>query len=378
MLGPYSANVDGTISYNGNKIFPVLNDVDSVEISVQEIENRVIQFDEDPMWEHISKINHQINISANEFFNNLGALFTILPLTTRMISSPGAVYGKESINYTTDTSPITLKWFDLIETSFLSESSQIYLELSMIQRNVDHVYSIYNSFRKEKADATHLSEFHHIEYEGKVDQKTNEKTALFLVKKIILDLLEKNKENLSFFLTDEKLANLENLAKNISQIPQITFKEALNILYEDTKDEKYLKFTLKHFGSWEEIKLTEILENMVLIKEFPLLEVPFYHAQINGREFPVADNSDIIWPGYREFIGSGHRVRSEKELEEKSEIFNLPKEDYQPYLQTRKLKKYKETSGFGLGWERLVQGLLEMPFIWSASQFPRIDKTLKP
>ncbi|HOF44502.1 MAG TPA: hypothetical protein PK255_03760 [Candidatus Pacearchaeota archaeon] len=28
---------------------------------------------------------------------------------------------------------------------------------------------MYNSFRKERADATHLSEFHHIEFEGKVN-----------------------------------------------------------------------------------------------------------------------------------------------------------------------------------------------------------------
>ena len=115
-----------------------------------------------------------------------------------------------------------------------------------------------------------------------------------------------------------------------------------------------------------------------IIREFPLLEVPFYHAMVDGKNPRVADNSDIIWPGYRETIGSGHRVRSEKELEEKSEIFNLPKEDYEPYLQTRRLSKYKNTSGFGLGWERLLQGILEMPFIWSAMQFPRVDGTLKP
>ena len=117
---------------------------------------------------------------------------------------------------------------------------------------------------------------------------------------------------------------------------------------------------------------------MLGIKEFPLLEVPFYHAVIDGSNPKVANNLDIIWPGYREFIGSGHRVRSIAELESKAEIFNLPRDDYKPYLQSRRFKNYKETSGFGLGWERFLQGLLEMPFIWSAMQFPRVDKTLKP
>ncbi|MCP6719680.1 MAG: asparagine--tRNA ligase, partial [Patescibacteria group bacterium] len=166
MLGPYTANNDETISYKGNKVFKSIENIHSLKVPIAEIEDRVNQFDNDPMWGHIARINHRINISSNEYFDKLNALFTTLPLTTRMISSPGAVYGKESINYTTDTCPITLNWFNLPRKAFLSESSQIYLELAMIQKSVDHVYSIYNSFRKEEADPTHLSEFHHIEYEG--------------------------------------------------------------------------------------------------------------------------------------------------------------------------------------------------------------------
>jgi len=378
MLGPYTANKDGTISYKGNKVFKPIKNINSVEVPIEEIEQRVNQFDTEEMWGHIAKINHRINLSSNEYFDELNTLFTALPMTTRMISSPGAVYGKGTIDYTTDICPINLNWFNLQKKVFLSESSQIYLELAMIQKSVDHVYSIYNSFRKEKADSTHLSEFHHIEYEGKVNQKENEIIALNLMKRIIQDLLKKNKENLAYFLSEEKLNELNEFAENILDIPKITFKGALDLLYKETEDEKYKEFTLKNFGLWEEVKLTEILGNMVLIREFPLLEVPFYHAMIDGKNPKVADNSDIIWPGYKETIGSGHRVRSEKELEEKSEIFNLPKKDYRPYLQTRQLKDYKETSGFGLGWERLLQGLLEMPFIWSASQFPRVDGTIKP
>ncbi len=378
MLGPYTANKDGTISYKGNKVFSKIDNVLSVVPPIEKFKERVNQFNEDEMWGHIAKINHRINLSANEYFDNLNALFTALPMTTRMISSPGAVYGKEALNYTTDTCPITLDWFNLPKKAFLSESSQIYLELAMMQSGVNHVYSIYNSFRKEISDATHLSEFHHIEYEGKVNQKENEFIALNLLKKIIEDLLVKNNEDLAYFLSKEKLGELGEFAENILEIPKITFKEALEILYKETGEEKYKEFTLKHFGSWEEIKITEIMGNMVLIREFPLLEVPFYHSMIDGKIPKVANNSDIIWPGYRETIGSGHRVRSREELEEKSEIFNLPKEDYEPYLQTRKLNNYKETSGFGLGWERFLQGLLEMPFIWSANQFPRVDGTLKP
>ncbi|MBI2668944.1 asparagine--tRNA ligase [Candidatus Woesearchaeota archaeon] len=415
MLGPYKANNDRTISYQGNKIFVPIGDIVNVSYPTDEVEDRVRQFNSDPMWGRIARINHQINMGTNNYFDRMGALFTALPLTTRMISSPGAVYGKEAIDYTSDTCPITLKWFKQKKNAFLSESSQIYLELALMQEGVDHAYSIYNSFRKEEADATHLSEFHHVEYEGKIDQSQNNVVALGLVGRILRDLITDNEEDLAFFLSEEKIGNLGDLAENIQRIPQITFKEALNALYDDTKKDKYRKFTMnENFGSWEEIRLTEIYGNMVAVSQFPLLEVPFYHAMVEGvvekwtehkvdiikggilhwsNPFPtpaqaieydrersslVADNTDFIWPGYRETIGSGHRVRSISELEEKARIFNLPREDYQPYLQSRELPGYVETSGFGLGWERLLQGLLEMPFIWSATQFPRGHTTLKP
>lgn len=374
-MGPYIAESDGSITYLGNNIFPSKKINLNESPSLDELNDRVNSLNKDEMWSHVSRINHQINKSTNDYFNELGSHFTLLPLTTRMISSPGAVYGKEAISYTTDTTPIKLKWFDLPREAFLAESSQIYLELSLMQKNVDSVYAIYNSFRKECADATHLSEFHHIEFEGKVNQLENETIVLNFTKRILDDLIRYNSDDLRFFLTNDQFLDLEKLSDNLISIPKITFKKALEILYDETKNEKYLDFTLKNFGSWEEIKLTNIFGNMVMIEQFPLLEVPFYHKQLNSG---VAKNSDFIWPGYREFVGSGERIGSIVELEEKAKIFDLPKEDYRPYLQSRELDGYVVSSGFGLGWERLLQGLLCMPYIWSASQFPRVDLTLKP
>lgn len=379
MLGPYQTKDNGTISYKGNKVFGPIDDVQVVTYPTSEIEKRVLQFKGCPMWGHVARINHRINLSANAYFDEMSALFTALPLTTRMISSPGAVYGKEKINYSSDTCPITLNWFDLPRTAFLSESSQIYLELALMQDGVDHVYSIYNSFRKEAADYTHLSEFHHIEYEGKVDQNDNNRIMLGLVARILQDLLAKNEEALVYFLPHRQLKNLEHMANHIQNTPSITFSQTLEALYQETADEKYKHFTMDGtFGPWEEVRLTEMFGSMVAVNQFPLLEVPFYHAVVDGTFPDVADNTDFIWPGYRETIGSGHRVRSIAELEAKADIFDLPREDYEPYLQTRELPGYAETSGFGLGWERLLHGLLEMPFIWSASQFPRGHTTLKP
>ncbi|MBU2638178.1 MAG: asparagine--tRNA ligase [Nanoarchaeota archaeon] len=379
MKGPYHANPDKTVSFVGNKIFKDIADVGAGKFPADEACKRVKSLKNDPAWGAIARINHRINISANNYFDAIGALFTALPLTTRMISSPGAVYGKEAISYTTDTCPIKIDWFDLPHKAFLSESSQIYLEMALMQEGVNHVYSIYNSFRKEPGDSTHLSEFHHIEYEGKINQEENEKAAWLLVQNMISAILGNNLKDLSYFLSRQDIAALEEIAAGKGKLEKISFKEALNMLYQDTGDTRYNKFTLENcFGAWEEIRLTEIVGSVVAIKEFPLLEVPFYHAAVKGKTPKVADNADFIWPGYREFIGSGQRVKSKAELEEKARIFQLPKDDYQPYIQTRELPGYAPTSRFGLGWERFLQGLLKMPYIWSACQFPRVDTTLKP
>jgi len=375
ILGPYEAFANGEIKYKGNNIYPPMGDISSIAFPVKEVKNRAKSLAKDSCWYHLSRLNHRINMATHQYFDSIGAFFTSLPLTVRMISSPGAVYGREAINYTSDTCPITLQWFDLEDPAFLSESSQIYLELALLQNNVEQVYSVYNSFRHEEADATHLSEFHHIEYEGRISQEENLKLILNFLEYLIQEMLRYNEEDVAFFVKD--LKGLASLTDE-SNVCQITFIDALNALYEDTGEEKYKSFTMKYFGFWEEVRLTQICGGLVIVKEFPSLEIPFYHAPIDHKEPAVCNNADIILPGYRETVGSGHRVRSLSELEEKASIFHLPYDDYEPYIQSRTMTGYVPTSGFGLGWERFLQGVLELPFIWSGVQFPRAHSTLKP
>lgn len=378
MLGPYIARKNGSLDYLGNKKFrPFSNVRTPIELaSILSDTSRTI--DANDMWVHVARINDQINRTVQAYFQQRGALFTLLPLTTRMISSPGALYGREKISYTSDTCPIKLDWFDLPEKAFLAESSQLYLEMALSQPEIDEVYAVYSSFRKESADPTHVPEFHHVEFEGKVTQRENEGVALGLVQRIVLDLLQKQPRSVEYFLESRDISSLEKFGETVTRTPRVPFREALQILRDVTGDSKYAPFTMANFGAWEEVKLTEILDGPALIVEYPLLEVPFYHAPIPASNPVVADNADFIWPGYREVIGSGQRVKSRKDLEEKARTFELPEKDYEPYLRTRHAESYVPTAGFGLGWERLLQGILKTPFIWSTSQFPRINTTLTP
>jgi asparaginyl-tRNA synthetase len=161
---------------------------------------------------------------------------------------------------------------------------------------------------------------------------------------IIQYVFQNNISDLQYFLNDEDLAKRN---QKISQNLEImTFAEALGILYKDTNDSRYKEFSLKNFGSWEEIRLTEIVGKNVSVEKFPMLQIPFYHAiakeEYNG--IPLAQNADIILQGYREVIGSGVRIADKATLLKKAEIFNLPKEDYMPYLSSRDDRYYEPTA----------------------------------
>ena len=232
-MGPYRAKKDGSILYTGNKIHPPIADVRRVHWPPQGLKNQVRSIHNEKKWFHLHKIDASIFNAATKFFEKLGADWVNLPLTTLMISSPGEVYAGQKLDYTTDTLPLEISnWFHTGRRAFLSESSQFYLELRLVIDGLDKVFSIYNSFRKEPADLTHLSEFQHIEFEGHVGFNENIQIFLDLIDYIINFLLKKNEYDLSFFLNKKDLHELEAGVKR--KVIYIPFIEILDTLFKET------------------------------------------------------------------------------------------------------------------------------------------------
>jgi asparaginyl-tRNA synthetase len=92
-----------------------------------------------------------------------------------------------------------------IDVSFCLKVSQFYLELRLLLKDVDRVFSIYNSFRKERADFSHLSEFQHIEFEGHVSFDENIRIAEGLLRNIINDVVVESYDSLRMFLAPEEI-----------------------------------------------------------------------------------------------------------------------------------------------------------------------------
>ncbi len=382
MFGPYTAKIKNgkrVIEYKGNKRTKKIDDVYATVFDQDIVDKRLNELVTSKHYYHLHNIDNGIFFATVEYFKKIKTEWCNLPLTTLMISSPGEVYAGKTLDYTTDALPVDINWFDHKKQAFLAESSQFYLELRLLMKDVDRVFSIYNSFRKEKADYSHLAEFQHIEFEGKVGYKENVDIAYKLLDYITNYLLKNNKEDLSYFLSTKDMNDLDGIFKK-DKMEMMPFKKALELLYAETKDERYKEFTLKNFGGWEEIKLTEIVGKHVSVTHFPVLQIPFYHNVLEKDEngVPLAENADIILSGFRETIGAGVRITDPVVLAEKARVFNLPLEDYGPYLKTRDYKHYKETAGFGLGWQRYVQWLLKLPYIWEAIHIPRGQHLPRP
>lgn len=381
MLGPYTAIVrkgKKTIDYLGNKVFKSAKAIDRFGLGEDILKDRLGALVNDERFYHLHRIDNAIFFAVVEFFRKMNAEWCNLSLVTRMISSPGEVYAGKKLDYTTDALPIEMSWFKNRKKVFLAESSQFYLELRLLIDGVDKVFAIYNSFRKERADFSHLPEFQHVEFEGKVGFEENIQIITRLLRHITRYVVDHNRADLLYFLTPSEVDALVG-SFDKQNIKRITFEDALAALYESTRDRIYKDFTLEHFSSWEEIKLTELLGGHVFVTEFPLLQIPFYHNAKGGRgKKRVAENADLILSGYRETVGSGTRISDPNVLAQKAKIFNLPGEDYGPYLKMRAYKQYRSTSGFGMGWQRYVQWLLKLPFIWEATHVPRTHYLPKP
>lgn len=372
MHAPFEALLENNtrrIAYRGGKVFAAVPEIQKIAFDNINSDFKNL-FCEQQL--HLHKIDAAIFSSAVRYFNAIGADWCNLPLSTRMISSPGEVYAGQVLNYTTDALPIELSWFECPERIFLSESSQFYLELRLMLKNVDRVFSIYNSFRKEPADYSHLSEFQHIEFEGKVSAEINVEIALGLLRALTDGVINQCRDSLRFFLTDLQVESLSS-AFRADKFVKLSFRDALNCLREDTRDERYAEFSLKNFGSWEEVRLSQVLGKHVILTEFPLLQIPFYHnattTTVEG--VSVAENADIIFYGYREVVGAGVRISNIEALINKAKVFCLPLDAYAPYLDMRRSPQYSPTAGFGLGWQRFTQWLLNLPAIWHSSQVPR-------
>ena len=86
---------------------------------------------------------------------------------------------------------------------------------------------------------------------------------------------------------------------------------------------------------------------------------------------------DVEVPGVGEIVGSGIRVSDKEELVRRFKEADLPLKDYQEYIDLRRYG-HGQTSGMGLGFDRIMTWLFGEFNIRDVVTFPRCPGRLFP
>ncbi len=240
------------------------------------------------------------------------------------------------------------------------------------------VYTYAPTFRAEQSHTQrHAAEFWMVESEvAFFDLPKIISLADSMLKTIIKNTIEKSEKEFEFL--EELNPGLKDKLKNVIEkdLLVLDYKDAIKEL-EKVKDQfenKNIEFGMDLNSEHEKYLAEEFANSLVAVTNYPK-EIKSFYMHQNDDGITVAA-FDVLAPGIGEIIGGSQREMEITKLEERINELNIDKEDLQWYLDLRKFGGH-ESSGFGLGLERLVMYITGMDNIRDAIPFPRTPNNLK-
>jgi len=301
----------------------------------------------------VLQIRTELIKAIRDFFDGRGFRLMDTPILT-----PSACEGTTTLFET--------EYFD--QKAYLSQSGQLYNEATI--GAFGKVYCFGPTFRAEKSKTRkHLIEFWMVEPEvafATLDDtiELGEDLIIYIIERI----LEKNKNELNILERDTK--PLERIKK---PFPRITYDEAQKKLNEKGSKMEWGN----DFGSPEETLMSDIYDIPVCVTHFPAKIKAFYMQPDSKRPDLVLGFDVLASEGYGELIGGGQRIHDLDLLEKKIKEHNLPRKDYEWYLDLRKYGSVPH-SGFGLGVERTIAWICKIKHIRETIPFPRLLYRIYP
>jgi asparaginyl-tRNA synthetase len=196
------------------------------------------------------------------------------------------------------------------------------------------------------------------------------KVAQDYLKYVIEYTLNNCAEDLEFFdkfIEKDLLSKLQSIVETPFQT--ITYTEAVNILEKSSKKFEYSVSWGKDLQSEHERYLTEeYFKTPLAVIDYPASIKAFYMRENDDGKTVSA--MDILVPKIGEIIGGAQREERLDVLLTKINKLGLNPNDYWWYLELRKYGTVPH-SGFGLGFERLVQFVTGIENIRDVIPFPR-------
>jgi len=255
------------------------------------------------------------------------------------------------------------------EPAYLAQSGQLYNEANIMA--FGKVYCFGPTFRAEKSKTRrHLTEFWMVEPE--IAYATLEDLMVIgeeFTSYIVQTALEQRATELEVLERDTT-----RLEKIVPPFPRISYDDAVEILHANGFPEFEWG---DDFGAPHETLVSEQFDKPVYVYHYPTQCKAFYMEEVPGRP-EVSRSADLLAPeGYGEVIGGGQRTASLELLERRIKEHNLPRENYEWYLDLRRYGTVPH-SGFGLGIERTVAWICGIEHIRETISFPRMLERMYP
>ena len=341
----------------------------------------------------VFRLRHAMIFAVHRFFNDKG----FYNIHTPIITGSDAEGAGEMFRVTTlDPVDPPLNESGEVEYSadFFGKETNLtvsgQLEVEAFAQSMGLVYTFGPTFRAENSNTSrHLAEFWMIEPEmAYYDLNASMDLSEEFLKSLVDYALEHCKQDLEFLnqreLQEEQqkpqhqrqeLSLIDRL-QFVSQheFERIEYTEAIEILKNSKPNKKKkFQFLIQDWGSdlqseHERYLVEKHFKKPVIIYNYPK-DIKAFYMRANDDDRTVAA-MDVLFPGIGEVIGGSQREERLDHLTKRMKEMNVPEEELWWYLELRKFGTVPH-SGFGLGFERLVQFVTGMNNIRDVIPFPR-------
>jgi asparaginyl-tRNA synthetase len=322
----------------------------------------------------VARVRNALSMAVHIFFQERGFLYIHTPIITGSdCEGAGAMFKVTTFDLA--KVPLVDGRPDLSRDFFggpanLTVSGQ--LEAEVYALSLGDVYTFGPSFRAENSNTPrHLAEFWMVEPEmAFCDLDGNVEIAAAFLKSVVTYVLEHCQEDMSFFNRFIDTEIIETLGNLVSQdFQRLTYTEAIEILSKARESFEFPVGWGNDIQAEHERYLCEkIFQKPVVLTDYPKQIKPFY-MKVN-KDGKTVRAMDVLVPKVGEIIGGSQREDDYDTLLERMKETGIDPGTYWWYLELRKFGTAPH-SGFGLGFERLVQFVTGMANIRDVIPFPR-------
>ncbi len=327
----------------------------------------------------VMRVRNAMSFAIHKYFNDNGFTYVHTPIITGS-DCEGAGEMFRVTTFDLNNIPRSEGKIDFAQDFFGKEASLTVsgqLEAEIYALALKNVYTFGPTFRAENSNTSrHLAEFWMIEPEmAFCDITGNMDVAEDFIKYILKYVLDNCSEDMNFFNSMIEKGIVDNLQHIVeSSFERITYTDAINELKKSGNKFEYpVEWGIDMQSEHEKFLTGEVFKKPVIVTDYPK-DIKAFYMKLND-DGKTVRAMDVLVPRLGEIIGGSERENDYNKLLARINELGLHEQDYWWYLELRKYGSVPH-SGFGLGFERLIQFVTGMQNIRDVIPFPRCVDTL--